>query len=129
MTKKTVIAKFVIFPSWCSREKYIHKLIKIGDVYKVELISESELEKTTQLITVPNDEVETQLTLLKSATIPAFPVSQEVCDGGQVKLTIYGEMSELTISWWAAAPEGAEILEEFADWLENITNPEEIEND
>jgi hypothetical protein len=66
------------------------------------------------------EEAITRLEKLHDATVPAFPVSLLVCDGEYVEITIRGEQAELTLGWWTAPPQGAEVLSEFADWLRGI---------
>ena len=61
--------------------------------------------------------VQEQWDALKTCTVPAFPVSPMVSDGEYVELTIEGEQSTLTLGWWTIAPEGAEPVAAFADWL------------
>lgn len=61
--------------------------------------------------------VQEQWDALKKCTVPAFPVSPMVCDGEYVELTIKGEQSTLTLGWWTIAPEGAQPVATFADWL------------
>jgi len=66
-----------------------------------------------------------RLARLKQSTVPAFPVSPIVCDGSYVELMIEGEFSRLTLGWWTIAPDGAEAVADFADWLEEIGLPRE----
>jgi len=62
---------------------------------------------------------------LKQAKIPAFPKSPLVCDGEYVELCIHGEYADLTLGWWTVAPDGAESLADFADWMRSIGFPRE----
>jgi len=68
-------------------------------------------------IDVPAAEVEHQLELLRHATVPAYPVSDQVCDGEYVELWIQGECAQSNFGWYTAVPHGAEALGAFADWM------------
>ena len=63
---------------------------------------------------------EERLGTLRQLTVPAYPISPAVCDGEQLELTVEGESSKLTVSWWTLAPIGAEGLAEFAHWLRDV---------
>lgn len=73
--------------------------------------------RTLLLPEISEAEVQDRLTALKQATVPALPISPQVCDGEYVELTVEGECSTLTLGWWTLPPQGAERLAEFADWL------------
>lgn len=66
---------------------------------------------------VPLEEVTKKLHDLRKINVPAFPVSPLVMDGEYVELTIFGEHSTLSLGWWTIAPEGAEGICEFSEWL------------
>ncbi len=72
---------------------------------------------------VPAAEVEQQLELLRSAMVPAYSVSDQVCDGEYVELLIRGECASSNFAWYTAVPHGAEALGAFADWLRNLGWP------
>ena len=74
-------------------------------------------KKSRRRVALSEIEVQEQLASLKQATVPAFPVSPEVCDGSYIELTVKGEFSTLTLGWWTIAPQGAERFSEFADWM------------
>jgi hypothetical protein len=65
-----------------------------------------------------------QLDHLKQLSIPAYPISPQICDGSYWKLTIKGEFSSLSLGWWTAAPQGAERLADFAEWLYGADFPD-----
>lgn len=58
--------------------------------------------------------------MLRQLTVPAYLTSPAVCDGEQLELTVEGESSRLTVSWWTLAPKGAEGLAEFVHWLRDV---------
>jgi hypothetical protein len=62
-------------------------------------------------------EAQEQLVRLRRLTVPAYPVSPLVTDGEHLELTVEGQSSSLTLNWWTIAPDGAEGLAEFANWL------------
>ena len=68
-------------------------------------------------VALNSTDVQQQIIKLKQASVPAFPVSPDVCDGEYIELTIQGEMSTLTLGWWTLPPEGAEEVAAFANWL------------
>lgn len=69
-----------------------------------------------------------RLETLRKLTVPAYPISPTVCDGEQLELTVEGESSRLTVSWWTLAPKGAEGLAEFAQWLRDVgSNQKEVQ--
>ncbi len=75
-------------------------------------------------VNVAADIAEQQLAALRTATIPALPVSPVVCDGEFIELTVYGQQSTLTLGWWTISPDGAETLGAFADWMHRLAVPE-----
>lgn len=62
-------------------------------------------------------EAQEQFARLKRLTIPAYPVSPLVSDGEHLEVTVEGQSSSLTLSWWTIAPDGAEGMAAFANWL------------
>jgi hypothetical protein len=69
--------------------------------------------------------VHEQLMRLRQSTVPAFPVSPVVSDGAYVELRVEGELSTLTLGWWTVAPDGAEGVSDFAEWMEETVSPRE----
>lgn len=98
-------------------------LAKQGQQYRVETIEQRGRARKPWRIEIPATEAAEKLQGLKLATVPAFPVSPLVCDGEYVELTIKGEFSALTLGWWTIAPEGAETLSDFAEWLQKLGLP------
>ncbi|MSR16517.1 MAG: hypothetical protein EXR89_01780 [Methylococcaceae bacterium] len=129
------LAKLTIKPTFCASalEKLTITLIKRKDKYQAKTIKQTGgFNETNGIIKIrevwrkeiPSDEAVTQLNKLRSAKIPAFPISPRVCDGSYIELTIYGKNSDLTLSWWTIAPDGAEELADFADWLRKQELPD-----
>ena len=104
---------------------YTLTLLRVAVGYRLEAIS---LGKPRQRRKVDVDAVDAErwLAALKKATVPAFPCSPMVCDGEYLELTVEGECSTLTLSWWTIAPTGAEVVEEFANWMRSLRNFEEL---
>lgn len=73
--------------------------------------------QTRRYVPVAAAEAQEQLASLRRLTVPAYPVSQRVTDGERLELTVEGQSSSLTLNWWTIAPDGAEGLVEFANWL------------
>jgi len=104
-------------------------LVQRGQQFRVETNVQRGRTRKSWRIDVSPGEVEEQLQLLKKATVPAFPIGRPVCDGAYVELTIEGESSALTLGWWTMAPEEAEVLSDFADWLRKLGLPGEEDDD
>ena len=66
--------------------------------------------------------VERKLAELRRMMVPAFPVGPTVCDGEYVELEIEGENSTLKLGWLSVAPDGAEDVAGFSDWLREIAS-------
>ncbi|ACD94569.1 hypothetical protein [Trichlorobacter lovleyi] len=125
------LARLRITPSCGFMPLSVHllKLVQRGDAYHIQVTEQQGPSRKRWRVTVPADEVTQQLDLLRRATLPAFPVSPLVCDGEYVELTIHGEFSDLTLGWWTIAPDGAESLSDFADWMRKLALPDEEESD
>jgi len=93
------------------------RLIQSGGIYRIATTQQTGRERRTWRIDLPANEATEQLELLRKASLPAFPVSPHVCDGDWIELTIHGELCDLTLNWCGNAPEGADALAGFADWL------------
>jgi hypothetical protein len=98
----------------------VHRIVlaRLGEAHRLEVTERISETRRRWTVEVSAEEVEQQFAVLKRSTVPAFPVSPMVCDGAYYELTIPGEFSELRLSWWTIAPEGAWELADFADWLE-----------
>lgn len=119
MPNRVQLALLRISPSWGCAPLPVCTviLVQLGQQCRVETnVQRGRTRKCWQIAVSPG-EVAEQFQLLKKATVPAFPISPQVCDGEYVELTIKGELSELTLGWWTIAPEGAEVLSDFAAWL------------
>lgn len=122
MTKRTTLALLRIKPSWgyAPLPTTSLRLVQRGDEYCIEGAKQTGRMREQWKVPVPRIDAENQLEALRKASIPAYPVSPSVCDGSYIELTIYGIDSELKLSWWTAAPDGAEVLGNFSDWLHDI---------
>lgn len=120
MADRRVLAQLRITP--CGLFEPIIQTITLEQVdaaYRVAVIERNRLtrKQSRHRVDVSAALVQERLAALKQLTVPAFPVSPMVCDGEYVELQVEGEYSTLTIGWWTIAPEGAEGVAEFADWL------------
>jgi hypothetical protein len=109
-------------------------LARVGETHRLEVTERTSETRRRWSVEVSAEEVERQFATLKQARVPAFPVSPMVCDGAYYELTIPGECSQLRLSWWTIAPEGAWELADFADWMEKRAglsegDEEELEGD
>lgn len=77
-------------------------------------------QQTGRRVPISTAIAEEHLGMLRQLTVPAYPISPAVCDGERLELTVEGESSKLTVSWWTLAPKGAEGLAEFAHWLRDV---------
>jgi len=123
MTDRQLIAQLRITPSGlfeCNIPTIM--LEQVDGAYEIAVIEQDGItsEETQRSISVATELVDQQLAVLKTLTVPAFPVSPVVCDGQHVELLINGECSSLTLGWWTQAPEGGEGVSEFADWLYEV---------
>lgn len=119
---RKVLSKLVITPAGpCLPVTHRIVLVRVGDTHRLEVTAKTLETRRRWTVVVPDEEVEQQFAALKQATVPAFPVSPTVCDGAYYELTIPGECSELRLSWWTIAPDGAEGLAEFADWMAKLS--------
>lgn len=127
MNRRQIIARLRITPSWgMGPEHSTLKLVQIKESFRLEVHDWSKFgSNKRQQIPLDSAEVEQQLALLKRATIPAFPFSPMVCDGAYIELTIYGELSTVTLGWWTIVPEGAEAVKAFTNWLAEKVPPTE----
>ncbi len=99
------------------------ELSKAGSGYRITTTdAQGQLNKHWHT-DVPAAEVEHQLELLRSATVPAYPVSDQVCDGEYIELLIHGECASSIFAWYTAVPHGAEALGAFADWMRKLGWP------
>ncbi|MDT8445188.1 MAG: hypothetical protein RQ722_12910 [Desulfuromonadales bacterium] len=119
MNDRTELARLTVTPSFgaFSLAKLRLKLIQQGNKCIVEETEQQGRSSKRHRIMVPLEEVTQRFHDLKKVNIPAFPVSPLVMDGEYVELTIFGEHSTLSLGWWTTAPEGAEGIREFAEWL------------
>ena len=131
MADRVQLARLRITPSGGAFPLPVHTVVltKQGQQYRVETIEQHGRARKTWRIEVPATEAVEKLQGLKLATVPAFPISPLVCDGEYVELTINGEFSALTLGWWTIAPEGAQTLSDFAEWLRALGLPSQDDND
>ena len=100
------------------------KLVRIGNDFRLDVtIPRGHGRWKVSLLP---EEVQSQLAILKIPTMPAFPIISQVCDGVHIEITIYGIVSDLKFNWISTAPEGAEALGNFVEWLREKAEPEEI---
>ena len=128
MAEKFLLAKLFVqpMPSTIFEERTI-KLVQIGNNFRLDVtIPKGHGRWKVSLLP---EEVQSQLAILKKATLPSFPISPLVCDGMYIEITIYGIQSDYTFNWWTIAPEGAEALDNFVEWLREKAEPEEMGND
>ena len=119
MADRIQLARLRITPSWGVHPLPVTtlRLVQSGGEYYIEVCVQTGRSRKSSRVVVSSLEVKNWLERLRKATVPAFPVSPMVCDGEYVELQVEGEYSTLTIGWWTIAPEGAEGVAEFADWL------------
>ncbi|HSD37966.1 MAG TPA: hypothetical protein VLC92_10705 [Rhodocyclaceae bacterium] len=133
MDNRRELARLRITPSmsWGGAVTSTVSLEQTGSDFYVVSVEETQLTEEQRLrrVAVSEAEVKERLAVLKRSTVPAFPVSPTVCDGSYVELTVEGESSTLALGWWTDAPEGAECLSEFADWLIETGLPPDEKND
>ena len=131
MADTVELARLRITPSCGCFPLAVHllKLLRRGDAYHIQVTEQQGQSRKRWRVAVPTEEVTRQLDLLRRSSLPAFPVSPLVCDGEYVELTIHGEFSNLTLGWWTIAPDGAESLNDFADWMRKLALPDEEESD
>lgn len=120
MTDRRVLARLRITP--CGLYDPVNHTIslqQIGSDYFLEVFERNGLtrKQVRWRVAISEAVVQDRLAVLKKATIPAFPISPQVCDGEYVELTVEGECSTLTLGWWTLPPRGARRFAEFADWL------------
>ena len=96
-----------------------YTLQRLQDTFRILVVKRDGVSKrqTRRYVPVAAAEALKQLAQLQRLTVPAFPVSPLVTDGEHLELTVEGQSSSLTLSWWTIAPDGAEGLAEFANWL------------
>jgi len=118
MTERIELARLRITPAFGLRVTYVTiRLIQKGVHYYIETTKQSGRQRKHRQRIISAECVIQQMNRLRNASLPAFPISPQVCDGTNYELTIYGECSDLTLSWWTIAPKGAEALDDFANWL------------
>ena len=121
MPDRRVVARYRIEP--CSLfERVIHTvtLVTVDSNYRLEVVERdcSVRKQKRRFLAMNRIEVDEQLAILRDATVPAFPVSEPVCDGWYSELMVTGENSTITLGWWVITPKGAEKFGDFAYWLE-----------
>ena len=129
---KQEIAMLTITPSYGPGPlipKYRLRLTQIGDEFLIEAMMQLGRSQSRKSFKVDKEAANREILKLKQAKIPAFPESRLVCDGEHIELCIHGESADLTLGWWTAAPEGAEALADFADWVRSIGWPEDADDD
>jgi hypothetical protein len=89
--------------------------------YFIDIIQTNYGQIERHRVPIDSIEVKHQLLMLRQATVPAFPVTPPTFDGEHIELTIEGEYSSMCMSWWTVAPQGAEALLEFINWMCCIT--------
>jgi hypothetical protein len=102
--------------------------VRQGKTFRVETTEQRAGKRRRWRRQVDADVIQQQLSRLREANLPAFPVSPMVCDGAYVQLTISGEHADLRLGWWTIAPKGAEVLADFADWLWKLGMPDSDED-
>ena len=121
MPDRHVIARLSIEPCGLfERVKHTISLVSLDSNYRLEVLERDYLErkKKRRFFALNKTEVDEQLAILRDATVPAFPVSESVCDGWYSELMVTGENSTITLGWWVLTPKGAEKFVDFACWLE-----------
>ena len=123
---KQVIARLTIIPSWGPfPTKYRLRLLQTGDEFLIEATTQLARNQSRKSFKVDKEAAHREVLKLKQAKIPAFPNGEMVCDGEYVELCIHGEYADLTLGWWTVAPNGAESLADFADWMRTIGLPDD----
>jgi hypothetical protein len=128
MMDKQEIAELTITPSsgpGPPLPTYRLGLVQIGDEFLIEATRQLGESESRESLKVDREAANREVLKLKQAKIPAFPKSPLVCDGEYVELCIHGEYSDLTLGWWTVAPDGAESLADFADWMRTIGLPDD----
>ncbi len=122
MSADIELAKLSITPSMgVAGRKCTIVLLQRSNTYQIKTIRQTGKNRETWRKEIPSADVMAQLEKLRFAKIPAFPVSPQVCDGSYLELTIHGELSTVILGWWTIAPDGADEVADFADWLCNIS--------
>ena len=120
MTVRDPVARLRVTPSFgCGPQKLTLTLVQLNGSFRLEVQDSRYFsnDKKRWRVALNTTDVQQQIIKLKQASVPAFPVSPDVCDGAYIELTIQGEMSTLTLGWWTLPPEGAEEVAAFANWL------------
>ena len=121
MNDREQIALLRIIPSvGCGPQELTIALVQLNGSFLLDVQDSSEFSSRKRKrwrVALNSTDVQQQIIKLKQASVPAFPVSPDVCDGEYIELTIKGEMSTLTLGWWTLPPEGAEEIAAFANWL------------
>lgn len=120
MTDRRVLVRLRVTPcGGLERITYVFSLEQIDSAYSVSVVERNGLtrKQLRRRVTVSTALAQERLAELRQLTVPAFPVSPMVCDGEYIELTVEGECSSVTIGWWTIAPEGADGIANFADWL------------
>jgi len=98
-------------PVWTST------LVKSQDGYYIERDEQRGRSHKRSRTEVTALEVDHQFDRLRTATVPAYPASPMVCDGGYMGLLISADRANLAFGWWTGVPGGAEAVTDFAQWL------------
>lgn len=115
-----VLARLRVTPSWgVGPAVEIFTLERQEDKFRLVIVERNGFtrQQTRRRVPISTAIAEERLGTLRQLTVPAYPISPAVCDGEHLELTVEGESSRLTVSWWTLAPKGAEGLAEFAHWL------------
>lgn len=130
---RTLLARLQIRPSFGQNPLPVYSisLVEFGARFSLEVIVQCGRARRVQRLEVASDEVVAWLARLKTASLPALPVSSLICDGAYQELEIQGEGAALTLGWWGNVPAGAEVLGDFADWISDraslFAEPEGVE--
>jgi hypothetical protein len=116
---RKVIARLKVTPAFGAPPltSEIYRLYEKDGLFFLEQTEVQGRRRTRKSIQMESQAVAPWLESLRNATVPAMPISPPVCDGAYIELQIEGEGSTLTLGWWTLAPEGAEVLGEFAGWM------------
>lgn len=120
MRNLQAIARLRVTPAGgATPSSHAYTLQRLQDSFRILVVERDGVSKrqTRRNVPVLAAEAQEQLVRLRRLTVPAYPVSPLVTDGEHLELTVEGQSSSLTLNWWTIAPDGAEGLAEFANWL------------
>ena len=103
-------------------------LVKVRNEYQI-LISQSQVSKRKRtIINIEHDTAEQWLRELKEIRVPLMPSPSSTCDGSYYKFIFRNNGTSIELCWHNIAPDGAERLDAFKDFLWSFV-PEEWDDE